>query len=235
MTRLFQSIFERAERPLAKVCGVTRQVDIDVITDAGADLVGLVSYPKSPRHLTDLLVVALASTVRAAGVRSVLVTVDADRSATDQLAHEARLDAVQLCGAEQPEDWRNTSYGLLRRIGVDGGGLAEIDAWRGIADGFVLDHPASAGGSGEEVDLGLAARLAADAPCFLAGGLRAEASVFTGAAPPASFCGFDASSRLESAPGAKDPGCVQRFVRAAHSYPSSAMTPGSERTLHPEP
>ncbi|MFT6830777.1 MAG: phosphoribosylanthranilate isomerase [Planctomycetota bacterium] len=233
MTRFFQTLFTGSERPLAKVCGVTRQADIQPIAGAGADFIGLVSCPASPRHLTDLLVVALANSVRQAGVRSILVTVDADRAAVDQLVHEARLDGVQLCGMEPPSDWRNTAYGLMRRVGVDEHGFAEIEDWRGIADGFVLDHPASAGGSGEQVDLVLASRLAEQAPCFLAGGLWADAAVFagegSGEAPggsavgtAGSFVGFDASSRLESAPGAKDMERVTRFVTAAHSYPRNA-------------
>lgn len=223
MTRLLSALIERAERPLAKVCGLTRQSDALFAAGAGADLVGLVSYPKSPRHLSDLQVVALGHTIEKLGARSVLVIVDADRTAVDRLVHEARIDAVQLCGAEEPGDWRNTSYGLLRRIGVDEHGHGEILAWMGIADAFVLDHPSSAGGSGRTVDMGRAGLLAREAPCFLAGGLDAGASVFRSDLPPSPFSGFDASSRLEGVARSKDPERVRAFIDAAHGYPNSLL------------
>lgn len=218
MSPLRRRFFERLSVPVAKVCGLTRQADLDHAIGCGADLVGLVSYEPSPRHLSDMLIVGLASTIRGSGARSVLVTVDAERGAVDRLAHEAGLDAVQLCGAEEPEDWRHASFGLLRRVGVDSSGLDEIERWSGIADGFVLDHPASVGGSGAPVSLELAVRLAGEAPCLLAGGLDGDADVFGTAARPfaGAFAGFDASSRLESSPGIKDAARVTTFVQSIH-------------------
>ncbi|QDV07956.1 N-(5'-phosphoribosyl)anthranilate isomerase [Planctomycetes bacterium Poly30] len=218
MTRFLTSLIEQAERPLAKVCGLTGQRDVELAAAAGADLLGLVSYPKSPRHLSDLQVVALGHIIEKLAARSVLVIVDADRAGVDRLVHEARLDAVQLCGMEEPGDWRNTSYGLLRRIGVDEHGDAELAAWKGIADAFVLDHPSSAGGSGRTVDPEHAAEFAREAPCFLAGGLDGDAGVFHHAPSIGLYRGFDASSRLEIEPGTKDPDRVKSFIDAAHRY-----------------
>jgi phosphoribosylanthranilate isomerase len=90
-----------------------------------------------------------------------------------------------------------------------------IESWRGIAAGFVLDHPSSAGGSGREIDLAIAAELARLAPCLLAGGLdERNVAERVRAVRPA---GVDASSRLESAPGHKDPARVTAFIRAARA------------------
>jgi phosphoribosylanthranilate isomerase len=122
---------------------------------------------------------------------------------------------VQLCGSERASDWAGFVALVLRRVAVDAGAQAEIAAWKGIAHGFVLVHPSSAGGSGRAVDAALAAELARNAPCLLAGGLAADnvADRVQAVRPH----GVDASSRLESAPGTKDPARVRSFVDAART------------------
>lgn len=226
MSRPFERALQRAHRPFAKVCGLKRPTDLDHALELGADLTGFVFHPPSPRHVSEAQIIALCGAVHDAGARTALVTVDAERAATDRLVELAGLDVVQLCGSEDPASWRETTYGLLRRIGVDAGKpescFEEVHAWQGVADAFVLDHPASAGGSGVPVDLALAGELARLAPCFLAGGLDGDADAFRDGAAPGPFIGFDASSRLESQPGVKDRGAMERFIRAAHeySYPS---------------
>lgn len=214
MTRL-----ARKEGLLVKVCGLTRADDVDLALDAGADLLGFVSYPGSVRHLADVAIIALADRVREREARSVLVVVDGVRARVDALVHDAGLDAVQLCGREDPVDWAGTPYAILRRLGVDGEATAELSAWATVADAFVLDHPATPGGSGRGVDPDIAARLAREAPCLLAGGL--DGDVLAGGLPApldaALLIGCDASSRLESAPGVKDPAAVRHFVQSVRS------------------
>jgi phosphoribosylanthranilate isomerase len=217
------TLFRDRSRPLAKVCGLTRAADVEAAIAAGADLLGFVQYERSPRHLSDLQVVALAGAVRERGALSVLVIVDGERSAVDALARDAGLDAVQLCGGERPDDWRDTPYAVLRRLGVDGDAGAEIDRWEGVAAAFVLDHPSAPGGTGRAVDLARAAELALRAPCLLAGGLDADA--LAAADLPPHLLGFDASSGLESEPGRKCPDALRRYVQAAHA---AAFTPTSD-------
>lgn len=208
---------DSTEGPLVKVCGLTREVDVLAAIEAGADLLGFVSYPRSPRHLSDLVLVALATAARERGARCVLVIVDAERDHVDGLVRDAELAAVQLCGSEDPGDWRDAPYPVLRRLGVDEGAHDEVAAWRGVAEAFVLDHPSSPGGTGRVVDPGLAADLARSVPCLLAGGLDAE--LLAGGLPepldPRALVGFDASSRLEADLGCKDPSAVTRYVQAA--------------------
>lgn len=218
------SLFVDAGRPLVKVCGLSRAEDVDVALDAGADLVGFVSYEPSPRHVSDLVVVALAGRVRERGARSVLVVVDAEREAIDALVRDAELDAVQLCGGERPDDWRDAPYLVLRRVGVDASAADEIAAWEGIAAAFLLDHPAAPGGTGRAVDPALAAELARTAPCLLAGGLDAETLPDV-----PHVVGFDASSRLESEPGRKDADAVRRYVHAARAAASQNTNSPNER------
>jgi len=213
------SLLVRKEGLLVKVCGLTRAGDVDLALDAGADLLGFVSYPGSPRHVADVTVVALAGRVREREARSVLVIVDGERARVDALVRDAALDAVQLCGHEDPVDWAGTHYAILRRLAVDDGAAAELSAWADVADAFVLDHPATPGGSGRGVDPTIAARLAREAPCLLAGGL--DGDVLAGGLPAplnaALIIGCDASSRLETAPGVKDPAAVRHFVQSVRS------------------
>jgi phosphoribosylanthranilate isomerase len=160
---------------------------------------------------------AAARIVRAAGTAPVVgVFVDASRAEVEAAVARAGFAAVQLCGAEQPADFAGLPFPVWRRVPCDPlAGAAEIARWRAIAGLFVLDHPSAPGGSGRTPAPEVARRLAALAPCLLAGGLDAGnvAALAAVAAPH----GVDASSRLESAPGRKDPALVKRFVAAARA------------------
>lgn len=209
------SVLDRHPPPLAKVCGLTGEADVRAALAAGADLLGFVSHSASPRHLADRSLVELTRQVHGHGGSSVLVVVDADRSTVEALVDEGRIDAVQLCGSEDPMDWEGAPFTLLRRLGVDAAAEEEAARWRGCAGAFVLDHPAAAGGTGRRVDGALAAALARRFPCLLAGGL--DAAAVAAFERPEVLLGFDASSRLELEPGRKCPHAVLRFVEAAHA------------------
>jgi phosphoribosylanthranilate isomerase len=195
-----------------KVCGLTRIVDVDLAVAAGADAIGVVSYPTSPRHAEPTLAAALLGR-RPRGVRGVLVAVDIDPCELAQRASACGADLVQLCGSERPQDFVGFPFPVLRRLAVDDHASHEQRIWATVAAGFVLDHPSAPGGTGHGVDPTLAAELCRVYPCALAGGLDGDVVaariVATGA------YAVDASSRLELAPGVKDPTRVRAFVRAA--------------------
>jgi phosphoribosylanthranilate isomerase len=195
--------------PKVKVCGLAREVDVQCALAAGADALGVVQYPPSPRAVEANQVAEWFTTLQ--GIHLVAVMVDLDPQSAAAWANSAHANTVQLCGAESPDDWRDFSMPIWRRIGVDSGGLQEMQAWQGVAAGFVLDHPSSAGGSGQTVDFELAAQFCLQAPCLLAGGLHAgNVAAAIGAVAPA---GVDASSRLEAMPGRKNPAEVLTFVQ----------------------
>lgn len=206
-------------RPLVKVCGLTRPEDVRHAVKSGADLVGFVRHAASPRHVPDEGLDALS---QAAGdALAMLVVVGGDPSEIRRVVAGAGLDGVQLCGAEAPGDWADSGLLVLRRIGVADGAQEEIERWRGIASGFVLDDPGSPGGSGRGVDPARAAALAPHGPCLLAGGLSAR-RLEDGLDPrllAAPFLGVDASSGLEASRGVKDHGGVQRFIQLGQSLP----------------
>ncbi|MAW60910.1 MAG: N-(5'-phosphoribosyl)anthranilate isomerase [Planctomycetes bacterium] len=212
--------------PQIKVCGLARLEDVRVALAAGADALGAVHYPPSPRSVEVEAMAALFTEVPAE-VLTVGVVVDLAPAQVEDFLARSGVRALQLCGAQQAEAWAACPVPVLRRIPVDASGAAEVEAWRGVAAGFVLDHPRSAGGSGQTVDFQLAAELATQAPCLLAGGLSA------GNAPEAIEAvrprGVDASSRLELAPGRKNPAAVYAFVTAARAalaaLPSNSPSP----------
>ncbi len=195
-----------------KVCGLRTADEIQDTLEAGADLVGLVHHEPSPRHLTwDAIGTLLAST--GCGERAVVVTVDPDPAHLAERCRELGIGAVQLCGDEDPAAFQEFPARVLRRVGVDERGAAELEAWSGIASAFVLDHPSAAGGTGRAVDPALARDLCARARCLLAGGLAPDS--VAGAVRAAGAAGADASSGLERAPGQKDMELVRAFVDAA--------------------
>jgi phosphoribosylanthranilate isomerase len=198
--------------PRVKVCGLTRAEDVAIALSAGADAVGFVLHAPSPRSVDREGAAQLVATMPP-GIWTVAVVVETTPDEARRLLESTGLSSIQLCGAQQSKDWRDFPHPILRRIGVESAAFEELEKWRPIARGFVLDHPKSAGGSGEVVDLNLAAKLAGAAPCLLAGGLDGDnvESAIRAVRP----CGVDASSRLESRPGCKDPQRIQAFVRQA--------------------
>ena len=202
------------ELPAVKVCGLTRPEDVRCALEAGADALGFVHYPPSPRHLEAGQAARLARAVPPC-VPRVAVVVDGRPSELGAYLEASGLDWVQLCGREEPGEWRGFGAPILRRLAVEEGAERELAAWEGIATGFVLDHPAVAGGGGVGVELERAARLARRVPCLLAGGLDGDnvARCVAAVGPR----GVDASSRLECRPGVKDPAAVSAFTHAARA------------------
>jgi phosphoribosylanthranilate isomerase len=205
---------EAFELPLVKVCGLSTPGDVACAVDAGCDAIGLVAHPASPRAVDAERAASLCALLTAE-VTAVAVFVDRSVDDVTTFLRESGAHAAQLCGDERPEEWRDCAFPILRRVGVAAGAERELEAWSGIAAGFVLDHESGAGGTGRTVDWTLAGELARRAPCLLAGGL--DASNVVRAVDAVRPRGVDASSRLETLPGRKDPLRVRAFVLAARS------------------
>jgi phosphoribosylanthranilate isomerase len=199
---------------MAKVCGLTAAADVALALDAGADLVGFLHHPASPRHCPDLSLAA------AAGPRAALVAVVPDTEALLALARRTGAGWVQPY-LPAPERAR-----ALERLRADGRRVllpwpdepgqealpADLYLWEtGTAVTGLL------GGSGQ----GHAMAFPPPGLFLLGGGLHGAilAGCLERMPPPvrARCRGFDAASRLESAPGRKDPGLVAAFIRHAHA------------------
>jgi len=191
-----------------KVCGLTRVEDIAAAEAAGADAIGLVLVPESPRALTVDRAAELAATVT---TQAVLLTKDLLPEDVVAAALAVGVDAVQLYGAhasEAAEMAAEVGLFVLRPIDIDCQLSLIPEAHVPLFD----NHSGSnLGGTGLPFDH---RRLpATDRRFVLAGGLGPDN---VGAAIRATRpWGVDASSRLEARPGVKDHDLVARFVREA--------------------
>jgi phosphoribosylanthranilate isomerase len=206
-----------------KICGLKTRPALDAALDAGADYVGLVFYPKSPRNV-DLATAAALARAAAGRARSVALVVDADDGALREIVATVAPDLIQLHGKETPERVAAikalTGTAVMKVIGV--ATAADVDgaaAYSGVADRILFDAKPPAdrpnalpGGNGIAFDWRILGNWR-ERWYMLSGGLTpanvAEAIALTHA--PA----VDVSSGVERAPGEKDPALIRDFIRAA--------------------
>jgi phosphoribosylanthranilate isomerase len=205
-----------------KICGVKRPEDVQAVAAAGGAYIGLNFFPKSPRYVT-LEQARLLALDAPLGLCKVALTVDADDATLDAIVEAMPLDMLQLHGKEPPERVAEVRarYGLpvMKAVGVaDEGDLAAVFDFSLAADQLLIDAkpPKTAplpGGNGLSFDWRLVAQRRWLRPWMLAGGLTAanvaEAIRLTNARQ------VDLASGVESAPGVKDAGMIQAFVKAA--------------------
>jgi phosphoribosylanthranilate isomerase len=203
---------------LAKVCGLVRAEDAAFAAGAGADLLGFVFHPPSPRHCADL------SVAEPHLDRAVLVQV-ADRA--EAVLAMARRHGFRKVQPYLPAVTREAGILSLREAGfyVLLPWADEGDQFPVPADLYIWENSAAttgvAGGSGQ----GHPMAFPPPGDFLLAGGLDAtNVQERVGALPSAlraRFRGVDAASRLESSPGAKDSPKVSAFIRTAHALESA--------------
>jgi len=210
-----------------KICGLTREEDVDAAVNAGADAVGVISgFPNSPRAVSISRASSLFSRVPPL-VTSVLVTT-ADALVADlDAVKRAAPAAIQLYGSSfSPQTVRRSfharlfrPYSVGRRMGDDGADvLSRVgDAVKGY-DALLTDTLLKGydGGTGLTSDWSVCASIRkaiAPTPLILSGGLRPE-NVELAIATVAPFC-VDVSSGVESAPGVKDEAKIRAFVKKA--------------------
>lgn len=208
-----------------KICGVNSLEALDAALAAGADMVGLVRFPKSPRHLGIEEGRALSARARGKALRVALV-VDADDAALAETVEALDPDLLQLHGSETPERVAEirARFGrpVMKAIGIaDAGDLAAVETYREVADGLLLDAkpPATAealpGGNGLAFDWRLVAGLDPGKPVMLSGGL--DAGNVASAIALTGVRAVDVSSGVERRPGEKDSEKIAAFVRAARA------------------
>jgi phosphoribosylanthranilate isomerase len=209
---------------LIKICGLSTAETLDVALAAGADAVGFVFFPPSPRHLAYEAARKLAARVKGRAEK-VALSVDADDTTLAAVVEALRPDALQLHGKESPARVADIKqrFGLpvMKAIPVETrGDLAAIADYVGVADRLLFDARAPReatrpGGLGKAFDWRLLENLDPGIPFMLSGGLDAgnvaEALRITRARS------VDVSSGVERAPGEKDPDKIRAFVRAARA------------------
>jgi phosphoribosylanthranilate isomerase len=209
---------------LVKICGLRTQKTVEAAIAAGADMLGFVFFPKSPRHLAYDEARRLRETVRDRAA-VVALTVDADDATLGAILESARPDVLQLHGRETPDRVarirERTGLAVMKAVGVSAAAeVAAASDYLAVADRLLFDAKAPAGarhpgGNGLAFDWTLLAGLDLPKPFMLSGGLDpgnvAEALSITRAP------GVDVSSGVERSPGEKDPDRIAAFVAAVRS------------------
>jgi phosphoribosylanthranilate isomerase len=205
-----------------KICGLSTPVALEAALSAGADMVGFVFFPRSPRHVELDAARALADRSRLRA-EIVALCVDADDAMLERIVSATQPDYLQLHGSETPERvqqiQRKFGVSAIKAIGVaTREDFAKAEDYRTKSDALLIDaKPPNGsilpGGNGVSFDWRLAADFRPIKPWLLSGGLNAtnvgEAIALSGAR------GVDVSSGVENAPGIKDPERIKAFVDAA--------------------
>src|SRR5260370_2617194 len=212
-----------------KICGLRCPEALDVAVHAGADMVGVVFFPPSPRHVDFAAARELAERVKGRALK-VALSVDADDEWLAASVAALAPNLLQLHGKETPKRVLavKTRFRLpvMKVIAIQTpDDLACVPDYVEVADRLMFDarapHDATRpGGLGKPFDWRLLKNLDPRVPLMLSGGLNrhhlAEAVEQTEAG------GVDVSSGVERAPGEKDPDLIRGFIRAAPAPPSPA-------------
>ena len=197
-------------RTRVKICGITRPGDGVAAAQAGADAIGLVFYPKSPRYLSTERAVEIRDALPPF-VQTVALFVNADAAQVSQVLGRVKPSVLQFHGDETPEFCGQFGAPFVKacriRPGVDVlqylQPFSRAAAW--LVDSFVPEY----GGVGESFDWSLVPRGTAR-PLILSGGLDQKnvARAIEAVRP----WGVDVSSGVESAKGIKDAGKMAAFI-----------------------
>lgn len=209
---------------IVKICGLSTPDTLDVALAAGADMVGFVFFPPSPRHVGLTAAQALGKQVNG-GALKVALSVDADDALLENSIEALRPDLLQLHGKESVARLRDLKqkFGLpvMKAVPVASrDDLASVPGYAAVADRILFDARAPKdatrpGGLGAAFDWHLLENLNIRVPFMVSGGLHvdnvAEAIRVTRAG------GVDVSSGVERMPGVKDPDMIRAFIRAARA------------------
>ncbi|WP_135080966.1 phosphoribosylanthranilate isomerase [Terasakiella sp. SH-1] len=208
---------------LVKICGLKTPEDAHVAIQAGADLLGCVFFPPSPRHVDPHTAAEVFDMIGDADVERVGLFVDPTDEELMNVIQHARLDIIQLHGHETPERVEEVrlNFGLpvMKALPIETQEDVEAArAYDSVADRLLFDAkpPKGAtrpGGNAIAFDWNLLTDTKWNVPWLLAGGLTvdnvADALEQSGAA------GVDVSSGVEAEKGVKSPELIEKFIQAA--------------------
>jgi phosphoribosylanthranilate isomerase len=207
-----------------KICGLTDAAAVEAAVTHGADMLGFVFYPPSPRNLGAEQAENLLHDVPS-GIDRVGLFVDPETDFLDRILAKARLDLLQLHGDETPERCRAVSiyFGLPIIKAIKVSTRADLKAakdYEDVVDWLMFDArpPADGalpGGNGQPFDWTILKGADFKRPWLLAGGLTPDN--LSQAVQQSGATAVDVSSGVESAPGQKDPAKIRAFLDAARA------------------
>lgn len=196
-----------------KVCGITRAEDAAVAVGLGADALGFVFWPRSPRYVEPGRATAIVRELPPF-VTAVGVFVDERPEEVRRIAMVVGLHAVQLHGNETVSEYTGLGRAVIKAVSVERGRSGERAFSLPASVTVLLDahDPVRVGGTGQTIDWAEAATVARTRRMILAGGLRPDnvRDAILAVRPYA----VDVSSGVEKEPGAKDAGQIRAFLDA---------------------
>ena len=200
---------------LVKICGVTSVADAGVAVDAGADMIGLIFYPPSPRYVTPeqagVIVASLPTDLPAVGV-----FVNERFETIARVVRQSGVSRVQLHGDESPDLCRRLPWRCIKVFRFTEQVQPEMMADYPV-DAFLIEgfHGDLYGGGGVKADWQRVASLHGYGRIILAGGLTPDnVQEAIGVVQPYAV---DVCSGVEATPGKKDAAKVCAFVQRAKS------------------
>ena len=206
-----------------KICGLDRPETVDGAVNAGAEMLGFVFYPPSPRNLTTSAASRLTNRVPAS-VKRVGLFVDPTDEMITTVLNQNVLDLIQLHGNEPPERVTEikgfTSLEVIKVLKIsEFCDLRYVSIYQGVADWLMFDALAPKdmkgvllGGNSLSFDWNILARANIPTPWILAGGLNLENVKEAMSTSGAKV--VDVSSGVEKQPGVKCVEKIQSFIRA---------------------
>ncbi len=194
-----------------KVCGLTRREDVETALELGVDALGFI-LAESPRKVSLEQVTGLT-----VGLPPFVSTVAVVKAPTEgelgDIVGSGLFSHIQFHGHEDPALMEGLAVRTIKAFGISGPeDLDEVRVYGG-ADYFLFDARVgrASGGTGQTFDWSLLERIRIEKPMILAGGLGPEnvTEAIRGCRPAA----VDLNSRLETAPGVKDPKRMRETVR----------------------
>jgi len=214
-------------RTRIKVCGITEPEDARAAVAAGADGLGFIFVPQSPRSIEPdrarKITGELPPLVDAVGV-----FVDEKLEVVEEIIHYCGLSVVQLHGAETPEYCDKISCQVIKSFRVNPATKSdELLPYAEFVNGFLLDtfHKNMAGGTGATFDWGLVEQVKPPGPFILAGGLTPD-NVGDAIKQVRPFA-VDVNSGVEYQPGRKDTDKLQKFVHEVRKADEHAYQAGT--------
>ncbi|MEO6780396.1 MAG: phosphoribosylanthranilate isomerase [Bradyrhizobium sp.] len=214
---------------IVKICGLSTPETLDAALQAGADMVGFVFFPPSPRHIGMEAARDLGQRARGRAVK-VALTVDADDATLANIVETLRPDILQLHGSETMARLRDIkqAFGLpvMKAIAVETpADLVPLPGYATVADRILFDARAPRGASrpgglGAAFDWHVLENLELAIPFMVSGGLTRENVAAAVGLTRAG--GVDVSSGVERALGVKDPEMIEAFIRTARAIGQGA-------------
>lgn len=212
-----------ADPRIIKICGIKTPDLLDAAIAAGADMIGFMHFPRSPRHVSIEELAGLISAARGR-VESCVVLVNPDNSCVAEVA-ALGPDWIQLHGPESPHRVEairaEAGVEIIKALPIGSAeDVARVGEFAEVADRVLLDAkpPKGAdrpGGLGDRFDWSLLEALDPSIPFMLSGGLTPDnvAEAIAKVQP----LGVDVSSGVETAPGVKNKRLIEAFIRNARA------------------